>query len=78
MFVDGSQVFSYDRPDNTWLMFAYNKYFLAQLNEAGESAIETTQRYDRVDIRPKYIENGNVECELMMQLLEPQFNITVV
>jgi hypothetical protein len=76
---DGSQVFTYNRPDNMWLTWVHNKYFRGVLNDGGEQSIGSMLQYDQIDGRPQYIDkHGNVHLELVMQFIEPQFNITVV
>ena len=57
----------------TWV---HNKYFHGELNDAREISLSNTKQYRHIDVRPKYIVNGDAQWELTMQLIEPQFNIT--
>jgi hypothetical protein len=62
-----------------WLTWVHNKYFRGVLNDGGEQSIGSMLQYDQIDGRPQYIDkHGNVHLELVMQIIEPQFNITVV
>ncbi len=61
-----------------WLIWVHNKYFNGTLNDAGESAIQMMRDYENIDGRPSYIEHGNVHWEIVMQLIEPHFNITAM
>ncbi len=75
---DGSQVFTYRRPDDMWLTYVRNSYFSGYVPE---------YEYDNNDERRarlihndelQYIKNGNTHWEVVMQLLEPQFNVVTM
>lgn len=74
-FSDGSQVFTYNRPDNMWLTWVRNGYFkgaFPSYDHNGDSVTEINHDVQYMD------KHGNTFWEITMQLLVPQFNVITV
>jgi hypothetical protein len=75
---DGSQVFTYTEPSNTWLTWTRNDYLRGdRMNDAAEEWLNAVQQDEGVDARPKYVgDDGVAHWEVTLQLIEPQLDVT--